>query len=59
MVTTINGFVIADYDGAGVLDDEAHRMHGVGMKGNIALQLHKNDRLKIAFKEILIRPAPL
>jgi hypothetical protein len=58
ILTTINGLVIADYDGAGVLDDEAHRKHGVGMKGFIALQLHKNDRLRIAFKDILIRPAP-
>ena len=57
--TTINGLAIADYDGAGVLDDEFHRLHGVGMKGFIALQLHKNDRLRIAFKDILIRPAPL
>jgi hypothetical protein len=26
------------------------------MKGFIALQLHKNDRLRIAFKDILVRP---
>jgi len=58
ILTTINGLVIADYEGAGVLDDEAHRMHGVGLKGFIALQLHKNDRLRIAFKDILIRPVP-
>jgi hypothetical protein len=57
ILTTINGLVIADYDGAGVLDDEFHRMRRVGLNGFIALQLHKNDRLRIAYKDILIRPA--
>jgi len=56
IITTINGLVIANYEGAGVLDDEAHRMRKVGLNGFIALQLHKNDRLRIAFKDILIRP---
>jgi hypothetical protein len=56
ILTEINGLVIADYDGAGVLDDDAHRKHNVGMKGFIALQLHTNDRLRIAFKDIQIRP---
>jgi|GEM_PF-365544 len=56
IVTKINGLVIADYDGAGVLDDDAHQKHNVGMKGFIALQLHKHDRLRIAFKDITIRP---
>ena len=56
IVTRINGFVIADYDGAGVLDDAAHQQHHAGMKGFIALQLHKNDRLRMDFKDIFIRP---
>jgi hypothetical protein len=56
IVTKINGLVIADYDGAGVLDDDAHQKHNVGMKGFIALQLHKHDRLRIAFKDLYIRP---
>jgi hypothetical protein len=58
IVTKINGLLIADYDGAGVLDDEAHRKHNVGMQGFIALQLHKHDRLRIAFKDIYIRSLP-
>lgn len=41
--------------GAGVLDDNLHRQYGVGMKGFIALQLHKHDRLRIAFKDIRLR----
>jgi hypothetical protein len=56
IITKINGRVIADYDGAGVLDDAAHRRQKVGMQGFIALQLHKHDRLRIAFQEIFIRP---
>jgi hypothetical protein len=55
ILTKINGLVIADYDGAGVLDDDAHRKHNVGMNGFIALQLHKHDRLRMAFKDIQIR----
>jgi hypothetical protein len=56
ILTRINGHVIAEYDGAGVLDDEAHRRFNVGMKGFIALQLHVGDRLRVAFKDIFIRP---
>jgi hypothetical protein len=56
IITRINGRVIADYDGAGVLDDAAHGKQEVGMQGFIALQLHKHDRLRIAFQEIFIRP---
>jgi hypothetical protein len=56
ILTRINGEVIADFEGAGVLDDDAHKELNVGMTGHIALQLHKHDRLRIAFKDILIRP---
>jgi len=52
----LNGVLVADYDGAGLLDDDAHRTHRVGMKGHVALQLHRNDRLRIRFKDIEIRP---
>jgi len=55
ILTRINGLVIADYDGAGVLDDELHRERGVGLQGHIALQLHKRDRLRIAFQEVQLR----
>jgi hypothetical protein len=58
IITKINGLLIADFDGAGILDDDAHKEHNVGMQGFIALQLHKHDRLRIAFKDILIRPLP-
>lgn len=50
----INGEVASDYDGAGVLDDAAHRERNVGMKGHIALQLHAGAKLKARFKDIHI-----
>ncbi len=56
--TTVNGVRIADYDGRGLLDDAAHRQRNVGLRGHIALQLHMKDELRIAFKDILIRPLP-
>jgi hypothetical protein len=51
----LNGVVIRDWDGAGVLDDATHRARNVGMRGHIALQLHRGDRLKMRFKDITIK----
>jgi hypothetical protein len=53
--TTLNGTVRADYDGAGVIDDEKHQARGVGMKGQIALQLHANNKLLLRFRDLMIR----
>lgn len=53
--TTINGVTIADYDGAGRLDDAAHQSHDVGLKGHIGLQIHPGKQLRIRFKDIVIR----
>ena len=53
--TVVNGVVVADFDGAGVLDDEAHRRHDVGLKGHLALQLHSGDELLIQYRDIRIR----
>jgi len=53
--TSVNGIRIADYDGSGVLDDEVHRQHNVGMRGHIALQLHSRDDLYIQYRDIVIR----
>jgi hypothetical protein len=55
--TTVNGIAIADYDGAGILNDDLHRRRGVGMQGNIALQLHIGDDLYIQFKDLYVKPA--
>jgi len=51
----INGVTVADYDGTGRLDDEAHRAHNVGMKGHIALQIHSGRQLLIRFKDVEVR----
>jgi hypothetical protein len=53
--TEINGHPISRFDGSGILDDEAHRLHQVGLRGKIALQLHSGDDLKIRFKDLRIR----
>jgi hypothetical protein len=53
--TIINGVTVADYDGAGRLDDEAHRKHNVGLKGHIGLQIHPGGEMLIRFKDIEIR----
>ncbi len=53
--TVINGITIADYDGAGRLDDEAHRSRNVGLKGRIGLQIHPGNELLIRFKDIEVR----
>ncbi|MGB5434953.1 MAG: DUF1080 domain-containing protein [Maribacter sp.] len=55
ITTIVNDNVVADYDGTGVLDDNWHQKYGTDKKGSIALQLHKNDQLKIAFKDIAIK----
>lgn len=51
----INGVTIADYDGAGRLDDAAHRKHNVGMEGHIGLQIHPGGEMVVRFKDILVR----
>lgn len=51
----LNGVTLMDWDGAGVLDDEVHRQRNVGLRGHIALQIHRNDQLRIRFKDIRVR----
>jgi hypothetical protein len=53
--TIVNDNVVTEFDGEGILDDELHRLRKVGTKGNIALQLHQNDELKIRFRNIVIK----
>lgn len=54
----LNGVLVTDYDGSGVLDDTVHQRYNVGLKGHIALQIHKADQLRIRFKDIVVRPLP-
>jgi len=53
--TVVNGVVCTDWDGAGTLDNAAHRAKNVGSRGHFALQLHVKDQLHIRFKDIAIR----
>lgn len=55
IITIVNNIIISDYDGTGVLDDVWHQKYGIDKKGFIALQLHKEDQIKIAFKDIYIK----
>ena len=51
----LNGVLLMDWDGDGVLNDDIHLKYNVGMKGHIALQIHKNDELRIRIKDIMIK----
>ena len=51
----VNGIVRTDWDGAGVLDNDAHRQRKVGLSGHFALQLHSGDQLRIRYKDLLVR----
>ena len=51
----MNGATLMQWDGDGVLNDKIHQKYNVGMNGFIALQIHKNDELKIRFKDIKIK----
>jgi len=53
--TLVNGNMVADFDGQGLLDDEVHRLWNTGAIGCIAFQLHMNDALLIRFREIFIK----
>ena len=52
----MNNIVVSEYDGSGVLDDEIHRKYNVGTIGHFAIQLHRNSRNLIRFKDIEVRP---
>jgi len=53
--TILNGIVVTDWDGTGVLDNAVHIKHNVGRKRHFALQLHSGDSLRIRFKDLWIR----
>ena len=51
----LNDRLITDLNGESILNDHIHQRREVGMNGHICLQIHKNDQLKIDFKDILIK----
>ncbi len=54
----LNGVTVMEWDGAGVLDDEVHRQRRVGLRGHLALQIHRNDALRIRFRNLRLREFP-
>ena len=52
----LNGVTVMDWDGAGVLDNEAHRKANVGTKGILALQVHGGQEVQLRVKDIRIKP---
>lgn len=53
--TLVNGNLVTDFNGEGILNDEIHQAWNSGEVGSIAFQLHMNDELKIRFKDIVIK----
>ena len=51
----LNGIVVTDYDGKGILNDAIHKRQNVGMKGKIGLQIHGSDEILIRFKDVLLK----
>lgn len=51
----VNGNKVTDFNGEGILNDEAHRIWETGSRGSIALQLHMNDELHIRYRNIFIK----
>ena len=51
----LNGTVVTDFDGTGILDDLVHNAQGVGMSGKIALQVHGKNEILIRFKDIQLK----
>lgn len=53
--SVLNGTVVTDFDGKGILDDEIHLQQNVGMSGKIALQVHGKNEIRIDFKDIELK----
>lgn len=51
----LNGTVVTDFDGEGILNDEIHKKQNVGMSGKIALQVHAKNEIRIAFKDVQLK----
>lgn len=51
----LNGEMITNFKGKGVLNNDNHKKYDVGKNGYIGLQLHTGDELKMKFKDIFIK----
>lgn len=48
----LNGVLITDFNGSGILDDSIHASLGVGKEGYILLQIHVRDQLMMKYKDL-------
>lgn len=55
ITTKINGVVLTNFDGEGVLNDTLHKQMGVGMEGLLSIQLHRKHDIFIQFKNCFIK----
>ncbi|MGJ8744466.1 3-keto-disaccharide hydrolase [Polaribacter sp.] len=53
--TILNGTIVTDFNGQGILNDAIHIKQQVGMSGKIALQVHARHEILIAFKDIQLK----
>jgi len=53
--TRINGKLVSEFNGEGILNDQSHKAVNSGETGCIAFQLHMDDELMIRFKDIYIK----
>jgi len=53
--TDLNGVSMSSYGGQGMLDNEDHQRHNVGIQGHIGLQIHKKNEVKVRYRNINIR----
>ena len=51
----VNDILVTDYNGSGILDDDIHAGHRVGMQGHIAFQIHRANEVHVRYKDIKIR----
>jgi hypothetical protein len=56
LTAILNGVTVMEWDGSGVLDNEAHRKWNVGTKGVIAVQVHGGQEVRLRLKDIRIKP---
>lgn len=51
----LNGVLITDFNGSGILDDSIHAALGVGKEGYILLQIHIRDQLLMKYKDLELK----
>jgi hypothetical protein len=53
--TEVNDVVVCNEDFAGIIDSEAHKERNVGLKGHLALQIHRKAQLNMRFKDLYVK----